>query len=108
MFFGETINGHQIDNNNIWSNGNRCNSSMRTTFNPLNTPIGLAALVVSPPSPGSHCGFNSRHPGGANFAMGDGSVQFITDDIDTTLYQAMSTRLPDADITAGSSTPPPR
>jgi prepilin-type N-terminal cleavage/methylation domain-containing protein/prepilin-type processing-associated H-X9-DG protein len=108
MFFGETINGHRIDNNNIWSNGNRCNSSMRTTFNPLNTPLGAAALVVAPPSPGSHCGFNSRHPGGANFALGDGSVQFITDDIDTALYQAMSTRLPEADIAPSDSTPPPR
>jgi prepilin-type processing-associated H-X9-DG protein len=107
MFFGETINGHSVGNNNIWSNGNRCNSSMRTTFAPLNTPLGLAALVVAPPNPGSHCGFNSKHPGGANFALGDGSVTFILDDLDTTIYRAMSTRFPGADIAIVPVTPPP-
>jgi prepilin-type processing-associated H-X9-DG protein len=80
---------------------------MRTAFAPLNTPIGLAALVVEPPTPGSHCGFNSRHPGGANFSFGDGSVAFIDDDIDTTIYQQLSTRLPEADIPPVVVTPPP-
>jgi prepilin-type N-terminal cleavage/methylation domain-containing protein/prepilin-type processing-associated H-X9-DG protein len=108
MFFGETIDGHRIDNNNIWTNGNRCNSLMRTTFAPLNTPIGLAALTVTPPTPGSHCGFNSRHAGGGNFAMGDGSVDFVQDAIDTTIYQQMSTRLPEADVIIVVTTPPPR
>ncbi len=37
MFFGETIDGHLAFANNIWTNGNRCNSSMRTTFAALNT-----------------------------------------------------------------------
>jgi prepilin-type N-terminal cleavage/methylation domain-containing protein/prepilin-type processing-associated H-X9-DG protein len=105
FFFGETINGHLINNNNIWTNGNRCNSSMRTAFTPLNTPIGLAALVVEPPTPGSHCGFNSRHPSGANFSYGDGSVAFIDDDIDFTIYQQMSTRLPEADAQVAVSPP---
>jgi prepilin-type N-terminal cleavage/methylation domain-containing protein/prepilin-type processing-associated H-X9-DG protein len=107
FFFGETISGHLINNNNMWTNGNRCNSSMRTAFAPLNTPISLAALVVEPPMPGSHCGFNSRHVGGANFSYGDGSVTFINDDIDTTIYQQMSTRLPEADVPPTIVTPPP-
>lgn len=107
FFFGETISGHRIDNNNMWTNGNRCNSSMRTAYTPLNTPIGQAALVVEPPTPGSHCGFNSRHSGGANFSFGDGSVDFITDAIDTTIYQQMSTRLPEADVQPAVVTPPP-
>jgi len=108
MFFGETIEGHRTDNNNMWSNGNRCNSSMRTTYYALNTPIGSVAISVTPPTPGSHCGFNSRHAGGANFAMGDGSVDFVQDEIDTTIYQQMSTRLPEADVAVTVVTPPPR
>ncbi len=105
MFFGETIDGHSELNSNIWSNGNRCNSSMRTTFTPLNTPPGSGGLTVTP---GSHCGFNSRHPGGANFAFGDGTVRLINDDIDETTYRAMSTRLPAADISLQTSTGGPR
>jgi prepilin-type N-terminal cleavage/methylation domain-containing protein/prepilin-type processing-associated H-X9-DG protein len=106
FFFGETINGHQTNNNNMWTNGNRCNSSMRTTYYPLNTPIGTVAVAVEPPA-GAHCAFNSRHPSGGNFSLGDGSVQFIQDDMDTATYQAMSTRSPDADVAAASA-PPPR
>jgi prepilin-type N-terminal cleavage/methylation domain-containing protein/prepilin-type processing-associated H-X9-DG protein len=37
-------------------------------------------------------GFRSNHPGGVNFAMVDGSVQFISDTIEHTVYRAMSTR----------------
>jgi prepilin-type processing-associated H-X9-DG protein len=105
MFFGETIEGHarpatdgtgDLLANNIWSNGNRCNSSMRTTINPLNT---LPELGVSIQDSGTrtNCGFNSRHPGGANFTMGDGSVTFLTDSIAEDVYRKMSTRLSNAD-----------
>lgn len=36
--------------------------------------------------------FRSLHPSGAHFAMGDGSVRFITETINHTLYRALSTR----------------
>jgi prepilin-type N-terminal cleavage/methylation domain-containing protein/prepilin-type processing-associated H-X9-DG protein len=37
-------------------------------------------------------GFRSRHPGGANFAMADGSVKFIKNSISTVPYRALGTR----------------
>jgi prepilin-type N-terminal cleavage/methylation domain-containing protein len=36
--------------------------------------------------------FSSNHPGGGNFAIGDGSVDFIQETIDMAVYQALSTR----------------
>jgi len=36
--------------------------------------------------------FRSRHTGGANFAMGDGSVRFVTDGMDYASYRAMASR----------------
>jgi len=38
------------------------------------------------------CGFKSRHPGGAQFVMGDGSVAFVDDSIDYILYNNLGTR----------------
>jgi len=38
------------------------------------------------------CGFKSRHPGGANFAMADGSVHFFSATVDYKLFNQLGTR----------------
>jgi len=36
--------------------------------------------------------FRSQHPGGAQFALTDGSVRFVAETIEHSVYQAVSTR----------------
>jgi prepilin-type processing-associated H-X9-DG protein len=36
--------------------------------------------------------FRSLHPGGAQFALADGSVQFVNESVDHKTYRAMATR----------------
>ncbi len=38
------------------------------------------------------CGFKSSHPGGANFAMGDASVHFLSETLDYKAYNELGTR----------------
>jgi len=43
--------------------------------------------------------FGSFHSGGVNFSFGDGSVQFLSDSLDTKLYLAMGSRNGDETVT---------
>ena len=41
---------------------------------------------------GHASGFSSEHPGGGNFTMGDGSVHFLSTDVEQKILIALSTR----------------
>jgi prepilin-type N-terminal cleavage/methylation domain-containing protein/prepilin-type processing-associated H-X9-DG protein len=92
IFVGETIANDTDDGQNNWMTGSRFCSSLRTTYNPINSPPGT-------PVSGSltlygytvNGAFGSQHPGGANFAFGDGRVVLISEDVGMNVYQALST-----------------
>lgn len=71
-------------------------SAFSVNFNISPTNIPLNTLLSNEENPLSNwarvCGFKSRHPGGANFVMGDGSVHFISETIDFRLYNELGTR----------------
>ena len=100
LFVGETIEGHRSGQSNIWSNGNRFTSSMRSTSTPMNFPLhpnGEDGIIFSgwvSGADGGQCngGFASNHPSGGNFGFGDGRTTFIPETVDLRLYQALSTR----------------
>jgi prepilin-type N-terminal cleavage/methylation domain-containing protein/prepilin-type processing-associated H-X9-DG protein len=91
IYVGETINGHHDQSRNIWTQAGRHESSLRNTENPINTPAGTG-ITTSPYGIPLNGVFASRHPGGAQFAFGDGHVQFISANVNLATYRALSTR----------------
>jgi prepilin-type N-terminal cleavage/methylation domain-containing protein/prepilin-type processing-associated H-X9-DG protein len=97
---GEVFDGHlsnatipglttPVNNANHWGVGSRHSHSLRSTQNPLNTRIGTG---ITWNSGGLLNGaFMSRHPQGANFALADGSVRFLNQNIDLVQYKNYST-----------------
>ena len=92
-----------------WSSSNRLIGSSGQPFvlaaavDPLNNPLvdydssqawqdGSGSFTNSQ-NLGTHtrC-FGSRHPGGCHMAMADGSVQFVSNSISTTIYRQLGTR----------------
>jgi prepilin-type N-terminal cleavage/methylation domain-containing protein/prepilin-type processing-associated H-X9-DG protein len=69
----------------------RFQDSMRSTDNPINTPWG-AGVCLPAANGGANGAFGSPHPGGAMFAMVDGSVRFLDEGIDLTTYRLLGQR----------------
>ncbi|HUG92784.1 MAG TPA: DUF1559 domain-containing protein [Planctomycetaceae bacterium] len=74
-------------------------SGTRATLRNAGTPINGVALVLPqavPAQPGGGPlavgGFSSHHTGGATFAMGDGSVRFISENINLPTYASLAHR----------------
>jgi prepilin-type N-terminal cleavage/methylation domain-containing protein len=91
IFFGEVQAPDTRQSSNIWTFAARFTDGLRSTENPLNTPPGEGTIVTSGFTQGANGAFGSEHPTGANFSLGDGSVQFITDEVDQLTYHAYGT-----------------
>lgn len=58
------------------------------TLIPLNTFVTMGPTATFQQA----CGFKSRHPGGVHFAMGDGSVHFVEENINFRIYNNLGSR----------------
>jgi prepilin-type N-terminal cleavage/methylation domain-containing protein/prepilin-type processing-associated H-X9-DG protein len=99
---GEVLGADTTHSGNVWTVGERLGSNMRTTVNPINTPVPTTPLA--PGYPYTYlantvagltiyrtAAFGSNHTGGANFVFADGHVVFVTENVDMGTYQAAST-----------------
>jgi prepilin-type N-terminal cleavage/methylation domain-containing protein/prepilin-type processing-associated H-X9-DG protein len=105
MFVGEVLQAHTVWNRNVWSVATRIVDSLRTTENPLNTPPNSkdATYWFDGGSSDVYNGaFGSEHPGGGNFVFGDGHVEFVSESITDSIYQANATMACEDGIGSGS------
>ena len=91
-FFGESVDGHLKETRNRWTAAGRYVDGLRSTENPMNTPVGIGAFEHSADGYSTTGAFASRHAGGAQFAFGDAHVEFVSEDISIGLYRAAATR----------------
>jgi len=87
-------NNHNLP---IWAGGNPNNQGQGAQHNSfrimdVNYPLTNTASNGCASINNADRGFSSQHTGGANFVLGDGSVRFITNGINTTTYAALGTR----------------
>jgi prepilin-type N-terminal cleavage/methylation domain-containing protein/prepilin-type processing-associated H-X9-DG protein len=85
LFIGEVTHADIWESSNIWTYGRVHADTLRSTRNPINTSPGTG--ITRNRRSGA---FGSRHSGGAYFAFGDGSVTFLSDSIDQTVYRSAS------------------
>lgn len=69
---------------NWWYNSNAVTA---TCAIPLNRVL---KVLKAPGDWGNNYSFASRHTGGGQFALGDGSVRFVSENIDTLIYRAQA------------------
>ena len=91
MFAGEASRGHTAEGRNRWYFAARHTDSLRVTESPLNSSLGVPAVQLPDTTYVTNGAFRSDHPGGANFTFGDAHVEFLTDEVDLQVYQALST-----------------
>ncbi len=91
IFAGEVVEAHEEKSSNRWLVGSRHQDCLRSTENPINTKPGTG-VVLDLYGYKTNGAFGSKHPLGANFLYGDGSVGYMAQNLDLKIYRALATR----------------
>jgi prepilin-type N-terminal cleavage/methylation domain-containing protein/prepilin-type processing-associated H-X9-DG protein len=83
-----------------WASGTR--ATLRNTGTPIIGARSGGALIPVTGNKDPVGGFSSPHPGGANFALGDGSVRFIKTSINPSVLRLLANRA-DGEMVSGDS-----
>ena len=93
LMIGETLPDYDNHSTAYYGNGDWCSCNI-----PLNYLVTVDPERLNPIYWADQQGFRSRHPGGAQFCLVDGSVRFITDMIDNQTYRVACSRNGDEDL----------
>jgi hypothetical protein len=88
--------GYGDNGNRDWTQGSTDGNgmaiyAMKNVANPINSQ-GYNVFTLSPTAWFNEISFGSEHPGGAQFALGDGKITFISENIDMSVYRGLATR----------------
>jgi prepilin-type N-terminal cleavage/methylation domain-containing protein/prepilin-type processing-associated H-X9-DG protein len=92
FMIGECVVSQDFHSAALFSDGDFATCGVPLNF--FHVGLDIDAMKKAPQWQMSR-GFKSLHPGGAQFAMADGSVQYVNESIDTLTYRAAATRAGD-------------
>lgn len=87
FMIGEDLPDYNNHSTAFYGNGDWCSCNL-----PLNTLLNVDPATLNLSFWWEQQNFRSRHPGGAQFCMVDGSVRFVAENIDNQTYRVTCTR----------------
>jgi prepilin-type N-terminal cleavage/methylation domain-containing protein/prepilin-type processing-associated H-X9-DG protein len=87
LMIGEALPDYDNHSAAFFSNGDWCSCNL-----PLNNLLNVDPATLNLKFWWDQQSFRSRHPGGSQFALADGSVRFVSDSIDNQTYRTACTR----------------
>jgi prepilin-type processing-associated H-X9-DG protein len=87
LMIGEDLPDYNLHSTAFYANGDWCSCNI-----PLNNLIGQQPESLDLTAWWDQQGFRSRHPGGSQFCLVDGSVRFVSESISNETYRTSCTR----------------
>ena len=87
FMIGENLPDYDNHSTAFYGNGDWCSCNI-----PLNNLLNVDPATLNLSFWGDQQGFRSRHPGGAQFCLVDGSVRFVAENVDNQTYRVACTR----------------